>query len=80
MKQASPEQPQGAPPELPADQLSVGTVKAAQMLGISRRMLMELIYSGEIKSSKIPSIRSGKPNMHLIEVDELKAFLKRSRT
>lgn len=69
-----------APTEPPEGTLSVNTKKAAEMLGISRRLLMEYLYSGEIKSSKIPSRRSGQPNLHLIEVSELRAFLARHRT
>jgi hypothetical protein len=69
-----------APDDLPDDTLSVGTTKAAQMLGISRRKLMEHIYAGHIVTSKVPSIRSGQPYSHLIEVAELKAFIARHRT
>jgi excisionase family DNA binding protein len=61
------------------DVLSVDTTRAAEMLGISRRMLYELIYSGEIPTTQVPSHRSGTPNKHLIEVSELKAFLARHR-
>lgn len=66
--------------DLPDETLSVGTTKAAQMLGISRRKLMEHIYAGHITTCKVPSIRSGQPYSHLIEVSELRAFLDRHRT
>jgi hypothetical protein len=66
--------------KLPDDTLSVGTTKAAEMLGMSRRKLMEHIYAGHIQTSRVPSIRSGQPYSHLIEVAELKAFLARYRT
>lgn len=69
-----------APDDLPDETLSVGTVKAAAMLGISRRKLMEHIYAGHIKTSKIPSIRSGQPYSHLIKVTELRAFLDEHET
>ena len=66
--------------DLPDDTLSVGTTKAAKMLGFSRRKLMEHIYAGHITTSKVPSIRSGQPYSHLIEVAELKRFLAEYRT
>ena len=68
--------------ETPATQdevLAVGTRKAAAMLDISRRQLMYLIHSGQIATSQLPSSRSGLPNVHLIEVSELRAFLARHR-
>jgi hypothetical protein len=65
---------------LPPDTLSVGTTKAADLLGMSRRKLMEHIYAGHIVTSKVPSIRSGQPYSHLIEVTELRAFLAKYRT
>lgn len=80
MTKAHPQQAACLPAEPPPDALSVDTNRAAEMIGISRRMLMEYIYSGEIKTSKIPSIRSGQPNMHLIKVSELRAFLDRYQT
>lgn len=66
-----------AAPEPTGEILSVGTVRAAEMLGLSRRQLMNLIYSGEIPTSRVPSHRTGKPNVHLIKVSELKKFLDR---
>lgn len=66
--------------ELESEVLAVNTKKAAAMLGVSRRYLYELIASGEITTSQLPSTRSGKPYQHQIEVSELKAFLRRHRT
>ena len=63
---------------LPDDVLSVNTGKAAEILGISRSQLYNLIRTGEIASSKVPS-SSGRSNLHLIEIAELRAFLHRYR-
>ena len=60
----------------PEDALSVNTARAAKILGISRRQIYNLLEAGEIASSKIPSSK-GKPNLRLIKISELKAFLER---
>ena len=60
------------------DQLAVGTRKAAHLLDVSRRKLMELIYEGEIATTQIPS-KAGRLNEHRIEISEIKAFLARNR-
>lgn len=73
MNQVSPER------IAPDDALSVNTAKAAKILGISRSQLYNLLRAGEIRSSKIPS-SSGNPNLRLIEISELKAFLERYRS
>jgi excisionase family DNA binding protein len=73
-------EPSATPAPPLATLLSVGAAKAAEMLGISRRTLVHLINSGEIKTSRVPSTRTGKPHMHLIKVTELEAFLDRNST
>lgn len=62
------------------DVMAVGTAEAARLIGVSRRYLMYLIASGEIKTSRLPSLRTGKPSEHRIEPSELQAFLKRTRS
>lgn len=66
--------------ELPTDVLAVGTAKAAKLLGLSRRKFVDLIYSGEIKSKRVTSKRSGQPYMHLIQVAELQRWLDSDET
>jgi excisionase family DNA binding protein len=61
------------------DVLAVDTKEACRLLKLSRRYLMELVYSGEITSVQLPSMRTGRPYAHRFEVSELKDFLKRNR-
>lgn len=56
----------------------LGTVRAAQKLGISRRKLMELIAAGEIETIRLPS-RNGGVNEHRIEPAEIERFKDRYR-
>lgn len=61
------------------DVLAVNTKEACRLLGgISRRQLYTWIAADEIKTSKLPS-STGRPNVHLIEVAELREFLARHR-
>jgi hypothetical protein len=57
------------PPEETGDGL-LGTVQAAAKLGISRRKLMELIYSGDIETLRVPR-PDGSPGDHRIEPAEI---------
>lgn len=61
------------------DVLAVDTKEACRLLGqVSRRQLYTWIAAGEIKTSKLPST-TGRPNVHRIEVAELRDFLARHR-
>ena len=59
--------------------LAVNTREACRLLGISRGYLMRLIYSGEITSVQLPSLRTGRPYEHRFEISELEDFLRRHR-
>lgn len=66
-----------APPD---DDALLNCRQAAAKLGISRRMLYELIYQGKIATIRIPSSRTpGKDGEHRIEPAELERFKDRNR-
>lgn len=62
------------------DEALLTTQQAADRLGISRRMLYELISAGEIATIRIPSSRTpGRDGEHRIEPSALAAFIERQR-
>lgn len=65
-----------APPD---NQGLLRVVQAAAKLGVSRRKFMELIYTGQIETIRIPSKTSGKPYEHRIEPAEIERFKDRHR-
>lgn len=65
--------------QTPGDDALLNTVQAAARLGISRRKLMGLIYSGDIATIRIPSGRTGKAFEHRIEPAEIHRFIERNR-
>jgi excisionase family DNA binding protein len=73
------EAPAAAPELDDVDVLAVNTQEACRLLDVSRRYLMELVYSGQITSVQLPSLRTGRPYAHRFEVAELRDFLKRNR-
>jgi len=63
-----------------ADEDMLNTIQAAKRLGISRRMLYELIAAREIETIRIPSSRTpGRQGEHRIEPAEIERFKKRNR-
>lgn len=60
------------------DEALLTVVQTAAKLGISRRKLMELIYSGQIETIRIPS-RNGGVREHRIEPEEIQRFIDRNR-
>lgn len=61
------------------DDALLKVTQAAGKLGISRRKLMELIYTGEIETIRLPSKRTGLPYEHRIEPAEIQRFIDRNR-
>jgi len=58
-------------------QLAVDTTRAAELIGISRRRLYDLIAAGDITATRLPT--DGGQGEYRIEISELRGFLARNR-
>jgi excisionase family DNA binding protein len=53
--------------------------QAAEVLGVTRRYMYDLVYAGEVATVRLPSSKSGKDGAHRIERAELDGFIEKHR-